>query len=279
VPHTRFPGRTNARYPFWYSSKAYMQDKELTIVEHLNELRKRLLYIVIVVAAASGGAYYFIDEILLFITESGNIENLVFINPTEAFFVIIKLSLLAGVMGAMPFILYQIWRYVGVALKKGERKYLIFFGPISYILFLCGAAFAFRGVLPLAIKFLLSFRKEYVSLSITPMITLNAYISFLSKMIIAFGVMFELPLVILALSKFGIVTPEMLKKGRKYTIVGIFIVAAVLTPPDVVSQIMLAIPLLLLYEVGILICKVVTRKREREAEAQGPVNGPITNEA
>jgi sec-independent protein translocase protein TatC len=254
-----------------------MQDKELTIVEHLNELRKRLLYIVIVVAAASGGAYYFIDEILLFITESGNIEKLVFINPTEAFFVIVKLSLLAGVMGAMPFILYQIWRYVGVALKKGERKYLIFFGPVSYILFLCGAAFAFRGVLPLAIKFLLSFRKEYVSLSITPMITLNAYISFLSKMIIAFGVMFELPLVILALSKFGIVTPEMLKKGRRYTIVGVFIVAAILTPPDVVSQIMLAIPLLLLYEVGILICKAVTRKRE--AEAGEPMNGPIANEA
>ncbi|MBN2322561.1 MAG: twin-arginine translocase subunit TatC [Spirochaetes bacterium] len=256
-----------------------MQDKELTIVEHLNELRKRLLYIVIVVAAASGGAYYFIDEILLFITESGNIEKLVFINPTEAFFVIVKLSLLAGVMGAMPFILYQIWRYVGVALKKGERKYLIFFGPVSYILFLSGAAFAFRGVLPLAIKFLLSFRKEYVSLSITPMITLNAYISFLSKMIIAFGVMFELPLVILALSKFGIVTPEMLKKGRRYTIVGVFIVAAILTPPDVVSQIMLAIPLLLLYEVGILICKAVTRKREREAEAGESMNEPIANEA
>jgi sec-independent protein translocase protein TatC len=254
-----------------------MQDKELTIVEHLTELRKRLLYIVIVVAAAAGGAYYFIDEILLFITEGGNIENLVFINPTEAFFVIIKLSLLAGVMGAMPFILYQVWRYVGVALKKGERKYLIFFGPVSYILFLCGAYFAFRGVLPLAIRFLLSFSKDYIS----PMITLSAYIGFLSKMIIAFGVMFELPLVILALSKFGIVTPEMLKKGRKYTIVGIFIVAAILTPPDVVSQIMLAIPLLLLYEVGILICKAVTRKREREMEADTgePMDGPIANEA
>jgi sec-independent protein translocase protein TatC len=260
----RFPSIDRLRGTYFsYDSKAYMQDKELTIVEHLTELRKRLLYIVIVVAAAAGGAYYFIDEILLFITEGGNIENLVFINPTEAFFVIIKLSLLAGVMGAMPFILYQVWRYVGVALKKGERKYLIFFGPVSYILFLCGAYFAFRGVLPLAIRFLLSFSKDYIS----PMITLSAYI--------------ELPLVILALSKFGIVTPEMLKKGRKYTIVGIFIVAAILTPPDVVSQIMLAIPLLLLYEVGILICKAVTRKREREMEADTgePMDGPIANEA
>jgi len=260
-----------------------MQDRELTLVDHLNELRKRLLFIVIVVAAAAGGAYFFIDDILLFITEGGNIESLVFISPTEAFFVIVKLSLLAGIMGAMPFILYQVWRYVGVALKKGERKYLIFFGPVSYILFLCGAYFAFRGVLPLAIKFLLKFSKEYVSLSITPMITLNAYVSFLSKMVIAFGAMFELPLVILALSKFGIVTPQMLKKGRKYTIVGIFLVAAVLTPPDIVSQVMLAIPLLLLYEVGILICKAVTRKREREREMEAnageSVDGPIANEA
>lgn len=248
-----------------------MKDKALTLVQHLNELRKRLIYILIVVGAASGGGYYFIDEILQFITETGNIESLVFITPTEAFFVIVKLSVLTGVVAAMPFILYQIWRYVGVALKKEERKYLIFFGPVSYILFLCGAAFAFRGVLPLAIKFLLHFGKEYVSLSITPMITLNAYISFLSKMIIAFGVMFELPIVILALSKFGLVTPEMLKKGRKYTIIGIFLIAAVLTPPDVVSQIMLAIPLLLLYEVGIWICKAVTKKREKEMGLEEPV--------
>lgn len=247
----------------------------MTIVEHLNELRKRLLYVVIAVAAASGGAYFFIDEILQFIIDGGNIESLVFINPTEAFFVIIKLSLLSGIVGAMPFILYQVWRYIGVALKKGERKYLIFFGPVSYILFLCGAYFAFRGVLPLAIKFLLSFSKDYIS----PMITLSAYIGFLSKMIIAFGSMFELPLVILALSKFGIVTPDMLKKGRKYTVIGIFLVAAVLTPPDVVSQVMLAIPLLLLYEVGILICKAVTRKREREEDSEESIDGPIVNEA
>jgi sec-independent protein translocase protein TatC len=237
-----------------------MEDKPLTIVEHLNELRKRLIYILLAVGISSGGAYYFIDEILAFITAAGNIDKLVFIKPTEAFFVIVKLTLLAGIIGAMPFILYQVWRYVGVALKKSERKYLIFFGPVSFILFMCGAAFAFRGVLPLAIKFLLSFSKDFL----TPMITFNEYISFLTRMIIAFGTMFELPLVILALSKFGIVTPEMLKKGRKYVIVGIFIVAAILTPPDVVSQIMLAIPLLILYEVGVWICTVVTKKRERE---------------
>jgi len=236
-----------------------MGDKELSVVDHLNELRRRIIYIIISVAITSGVGYFFIDEILHFIITAGGIDKLVFINPTEAFFVIVKLSVLAGVIAAMPFILYQVWKYIGVALKKDERKYLIYFGPVSYILFLIGAGFAFRAVLPLGIKFLLSFSKQNIS----PMITLSAYVGFLSKMVTAFGLMFELPLVVLFLSKIGLVTPEKLKKGRKYAIVVIFIVAALLTPPDVVSQIMLAGPILLLYEISILICKSVTRKRDK----------------
>lgn len=245
-----------------------MEDRPLTITEHLGEMRRRIVYVLIAVLLVSIGAYSFIDEILAFITDAGGVEELVFINPTEAFFVIIKLSLLVGVLGAMPFILYQVWKYVGVALKKNERKYLIYFGPISFILFLIGAGFAFRSVLPLGIRFLLSFSKENIS----PMITLNAYVSFLSKMITAFGLMFELPLVILFLSKIGVVTPEALKKGRKYAIIGIFIIAALLTPPDVVSQVMLAIPILLLYEIGIWICMSVTKKRNKKLELQEAVN-------
>jgi sec-independent protein translocase protein TatC len=248
-----------------------MEDKELTIVEHLSELRRRVVYVLISVLITSGAAYYFNDQIMGFITEAGKIENLVFINPTEAFFVIIKLSILVGVIGAMPFIFYQVWKYVGVALKKHERKYLIYFGPLSFVLFAIGAAFAFRSVLPMAMRFLLSFSKDYIE----PMITLNAYVSFLIKMITAFGLMFELPLVILFLSKIGIVTPEALKKGRKYAIVVIFVTAAVLTPPDVISQIMLAVPILILYEISIWICISVTRKREKEMN----INEPAANEA
>jgi len=243
-----------------------MEDKELTIVEHLGELRKRVIYILIAVLIAAGGAYHFIDEILAFITTAGKVENLVFINPTEAFFVIVKLSILVGVIGAMPFIQYQVWKYVGVALKKNERKYLIFFGPVSMILFLMGAGFAFRTVLPMAMRFLLSFAKD----NIESMITLNNYVSFLIKMVSAFGLMFELPLVVLFLSKLGIVTPEALKKGRKYAVVVIFVVAAVLTPPDVISQIMLAVPILLLYEISIWICKSVTKKREEQEKMGEP---------
>jgi len=237
-----------------------MENKTLTITEHLSELRRRIIFILISVAVTSAGAYYFIDEILDFVTQAGGIEDFVFISPTEAFFVIIKLSLLTGLMGAMPFIFYQLWKYIGVALKKNERKYLIYFGPLSYLLFLIGAAFAFRGVLPLGIKFLLSFSKQ----NITPLITLNAYVSFLGKMITAFGLMFELPVVILFLSKIGVVTPKTLKKGRKYAIVVIFVLAAFLTPPDVISQIMLAVPVLAMYEISIWICIVVTKKREKK---------------
>jgi sec-independent protein translocase protein TatC len=247
-----------------------MEDKELTIVEHLGELRKRVIYTLIAVLITSGAAYHFIDEILAFITTAGKVENLVFINPTEAFFVIVKLSILVGIIGAMPFIQYQVWKYVGVALKKTERKYLIFFGPVSMILFLVGAGFAFRTVLPMAMRFLLSFARE----NIESMITLNNYVSFLIKMVTAFGLMFELPLVVLFLSKIGLVTPEALKKGRKYAVVVIFVVAAVLTPPDVISQIMLAVPILLLYEISIWICRSVTRKREE----QDKMGEPAVNE-
>jgi sec-independent protein translocase protein TatC len=115
-------------------------------------------------------------------------------------------------------------------------------------------------------RFLLSFAKD----NIESMITLNNYVSFLIKMVSAFGLMFELPLVVLFLSKLGIVTPEALKKGRKYAVVVIFVVAAVLTPPDVISQIMLAVPILLLYEISIWICKSVTRKREEQEKMGEP---------
>lgn len=248
-----------------------MEDKALTVVEHLSELRRRIIYILLSVAVTSGAAYFFIDEILALITKTGGIENLVFISPTEAFFVMIKLSILVGILAAMPFILFQIWMYVGTAFKKNEKKYLIFFGPVSYVLFLIGATFAFRAVLPLAIKFLLSFSKQ----NIIPMITLNLYIGFLGKMIMAFGLMFELPLVILLLSKLGLVSPRTLIKGQKYAIVGILLTAAILTPPDVVSQIMLAVPVFAMYEIGIWICIVVTKKREREFEINNPAASEI----
>jgi len=248
---------------------AHMKDKPLTIVEHLSELRRRVVYCLLSVAVTSGAAYAFVDEILEFVMDAGKVENLVFISPMEAFFVIVKLSILAGIVAAMPFIMYQIWRYVGIALREQERKYLIFFGPVSYLLFLCGSALAFRGVLPLAIKFLLSFSRQ----NITPLITLDSYISFLGKMITAFGLMFQLPLVVLLLAKLGIVSPEFMKKARKYAIVVIFVVAAILTPPDAISQIMLAAPILLLYEVSVWICIVVTRKRERELHLSEPLMG------
>jgi len=241
-----------------------MKEKTMSAVEHLNELRKRIIYTSIAILITTAVSYYFKNEILDFITRASKIEKLVFIKPAEAFFVLMKISLLAGIIGAMPFILYQIWKYVGIALTKKERKYLIYFGPVSYILFLCGAAFAYRGVLPLGIRFLLSFSQD----NIIPMITLSGYISFLTRMIIAFGLMFELPLVVLFLSILGVVTPGILKKWRKYAILVIFLVAAVLTPPDVISQIMLAVPILLLYEISILICYVVTKKREKELGAE-----------
>jgi sec-independent protein translocase protein TatC len=237
-----------------------MRDKPKTLVEHLGELRQRLIFILLAVAVTSTVAYLYNDQILAFIMNTGKIEKLVFIKPMEAFFVIVKMSIFIGVVGAMPFILYQVWKYVGVALKPHERRYLIYFGPVSYLLFMSGAALAFLGVIPLAVKFLLSFSKQNVQ----PLITLDAYLNFLNALVIAFGLVFQLPLVMFLLSLLGIVTPAMLKKTRKYAIVGIFVFAAVITPTtDAVSMMMLAGPVMVLYEIGVLISKAVWRKRAK----------------
>ena len=245
-----------------------MEDRPLTIVEHLDELRRRIVYILIAVGITSTAAYLYNTQTLDFIMKIGRVDNLVFIKPAEAFFVIMKMSILIGILGAMPFIFYQIWRYVGVALKKRERKYLIYFGPVSYLLFMCGGALAFFGVTPLAIRFFFSFSRE----SITPLITLDSYITFLNNMIIAFGLVFQLPLVILLLTLIGVVTPDSLKKARKYAIVGIFAFAGVITPTtDALSMLMLAVPVWGLYEISVLICMVVTRRRERAEFAPEPV--------
>lgn len=247
-----------------------MLDKPLTIVEHLDELRRRIIYIMISVCVTSAVAYIYRNEILEFIIKAGKIEKLVFINPVEAFYISVKLSILVGIVAAMPFILYQIWKYVAVALKKQERGYLLIFGPCSYILFICGATLAFRVVLPTAMNFLI--KKTYSPEIVVPIITLNNYITFLNSMIIAFGLVFQLPLVILLLSLLGIVTPEILKKTRKYAIFAIFIFAAVLTPStDAVSMMMLAVPILILYEISVLLCIIVTKRREREINVEEPV--------
>ena len=228
-----------------------------SIIEHLEEFRRRILKSLAFVALFSAASYYYIDNIFAYIAKP--VGRVVFVSPPEVFLAYIKLSLFCGVLLSSPFLAYQFWRFVSSGLYTSEKRYLLVFGPLSVLLFSGGAAFGFFIVVPIAIKVLLGISKSPM---ITPMITVNNYVSFVGVLTIMFGVVFELPILVLLLTKLGIVNPRMLSTKRRYAILFIFIIAGVLTPPDVVSQILMAVPLLVLYEISILLAKLIYKPKD-----------------
>ena len=222
------------------------QDKKQPLLEHLEELRRRILLSVACVFLAACVFYNFVERILPYLLEP--VGRVVFIAPTEAFVTHVKIALFGGLFLSSPFVIYQIWKFVSMGLAQNERKYIMLFAPASFLFFISGACFGYLVILPIGMKFLLSFGSDYM----LPMITVSKYITFVGVLTLAFGVVFELPLVILFLTKIGLVTPEFLSRRRRHAIVLIFIVAALLTPPDVVTQVLMAGPLLVLYEISIL---------------------------
>lgn len=228
-----------------------MSDKQLTVVEHLTELRRALIISGASLLVCAGVSYIYIEKIFSFLVYP--VGKLVFISPQEAFITYLKVSIISGIFLALPVILYQIWRFVSSGLTSQEKRYIIFFGPFSLVLFIGGSAFAYYLILPLGLKFLLGFASD----TLQPMISVSKYISFAGMLILAFGVVFELPVVIMFLTKIHIVSPKLLKAKRKYSILIIFIIAALLTPPDIVTQCLMAGPLIVLYEISILLSKLV----------------------
>ncbi len=216
-------------------------------LEHLEELRRRILISAGFAVAVSAAAFLF-HGILLELVKYPMERELVFISPAEAFFTSLKVSLLAGIVISSPFIIFQAWKFVGVALKKKERKFILTYFPVASILFMLGVFFGFFGVLPSALRFLLGFGGAAIS----PMITVGSYVSFVFLMIIVFGIVFQLPLIMRMATTMGLVEKKKLKESRRTAVVVIFISAAVLTPPDVFTQIALALPVIVLYEIGII---------------------------
>ncbi len=184
--------------------------------------------------------------------------SLVFLAPAEAFWMHMKVSFVASLIFALPVIFYQIWKFISPGLLSNEKKYLIPFLVASTGLFLVGSLFCFLIILPFAMTFLLGYKTGTLS----PMISVGSYIDFCLKFILAFGAIFELPLVIIFLTKFGIVSPGSLAKNRKYAILFSFIAAAILTPtPDAFNQILMSVPIIILYEIGILLSRIIFRKK------------------
>lgn len=231
----------------------------MTIVEHLEELRRRLFLAIVAFAAATFLSFLFVEPILALLIRP--VGRVVFLAPTEAFFVRLKVAALAGAFLSLPVVLYQVWRFVGVGLTRTERRYALSLLPFSLLLFVGGAAFAFFAILPVGVRFLLGYQTE----QLTPMISIGAYTSFATAFVLAFGVVFQLPVVVLFLARLGIVTPASLAAGRRYALLGIVVLSAVLTPGgDVVSQVLMALPTYLLYEGSIWIARLVAPKPARQ---------------
>jgi sec-independent protein translocase protein TatC len=246
---------------------------KMSFMEHLGELRTRIMWSV---ASAGVGiliAFFITDPAMRFISRPllNMKTELVFTSPTEAFWTWMKVAMVLGIFISMPGILLQVWKFVAPGLHEHEKKYAAPFIIIGSLLFLIGGAFAMLIIIPYASNFLVTFGQEK---GWKPMLTVSSYTDFVIKFALAFGLVFELPVVITILSLIGVVTPQFLSRNRKYAILVNFVIAAILTPtPDMINQTLMAGPLCILYEVGIICARLATRKRKVTPPVE-PVSTP-----
>jgi sec-independent protein translocase protein TatC len=239
----------------------------MSVMEHLEELRRVLIISIIATAMLAVVAYFFSDQILAVLLEpiTSLNQRVVFTGVTEAFFVKIKLSFFVGFLAALPVILWQLGSFIMPALKRNERAYFILFVVTSFICFISGIVFGFFIVYRLGIVFLLRFAGPVLD----PMLTIDKYISFTIAFLLPFGVTFELPLVSFFLAKLELITYGFLAKNRKYAVLVIVTMAAILTPtPDVITCLIASGPLYLLYELSTWIVCLVERRIARKKQSQ-----------
>ncbi len=259
-----------------------MENKN-TFWDHIEELRKRLIRSIIFIAVGATVGFYFsnylLDLVELPLRQSLEVSlhkpyvqfistahpiKLVFITPVEAIWTNLKLGLIAGFIATLPFVFYELWLFIKPGLYPNEKNYVRLFVVSAGVSFLIGGAFSFIIILPFAMQFLLN----YGAANLVPMISVGQYVDFCLQFILSFGIIFELPFAMLILVAMGILTPKGLAEKRKFAIVGAFILGAILSPsPDVFNQTLIAVPLILLYETGILLSRAFIKKREKSTPA------------
>jgi sec-independent protein translocase protein TatC len=240
-------------------TKETAEDQEqgkMPFLAHLGELRYRIIVCVIALGVGFAITFSFSEAIINWIARPLPVK-LAFLEPTEPFWVNMKVALVSGAFLVLPVILYEVWAFIAPGLLPSERKFALPFVILSTLFFAMGASFALTIIIPFAVKFLVSYKTE----NLVATISVNRYVDFVLKFTVAFGLVFELPLGITLASRIGLVTPEFLAKNRKYAILLAFVAAAILTPtPDAFNQCLMAGPLIILYEAGIVAARVFGRR-------------------
>jgi sec-independent protein translocase protein TatC len=235
--------------------KSRQFDEPIPLLTHLDELKKRLIYSLIAVTICSFAVYPLGEFVIRDLAKP--VGKFIFTGPVEAFWTRIKLAFFMGLFASLPVVLFQLWSFIQRGLMPKEKHAVGMITAVSFALFAAGSAFCYFFILPVGVKFLLAYGSDVLM----PMISISRYLSFVSGMVFSFGLVFQLPLVIGFLAKIGILKSDTLRKQRRFAIVIIFIAAAALTPgPDVFSQVLMALPLLVLYEVGIIVARVIERR-------------------
>jgi sec-independent protein translocase protein TatC len=240
--------------------------KDMGLVDHLKELRNRLIIVVVVFVLATVISFNFCDEIVdILISNAKALDyTLVYLAPGELFMEYVRLSVICGIVISSPVILHQIWGFIRPGLEKHENR-LVFFSLVAGLFFfLCGTAFSYFVAVPMLLVF---FAGVDQSQAISATISVQNYLAFILSTLLSFGIVFELPVIISLLTGLGLLKPEWLVKSRRVVIVIIFIIGAIITPPDVVSQLLVSIPMMILFEFSVIMSRIINRRKIKRQKA------------
>ena len=236
-----------------------MNEKELTLIEHIDEIRKRLMVIVVFFVVAVVGSFFLAKPLIHFLQYSEEAKSLTLnaFTITDPIMIYLKVILFIAFLLTSPIILYQLWGFVSPGLYEPERKATLSYIPFTFFLFIGGIFFSYKVLFPYVINFMMLLSED---LGINQVIGINDYFNFLFQITIPFGIIFQLPIVLLFLTRLGMITPMLMVKVRKYAYFGLFTIAAFITPPDIFSHLIVTVPLFALYELSVMVSRIGYKK-------------------